>query len=257
MKGFYPELGVLPVGVVVASRLRRHASGHLSHMPPSERALPYAGVVFDVDGTLVDTNYLHALCWWQAFSQFGHVVPMAQLHRAIGMGADRLVPHVLGREHPPKETADVTAAHGILFATWWELVQPLPGAESLLRWCWKQQLTTLVASSSRSRELEAMLDVLGRPDLDVMVSGDDVDEAKPNPDLLSVALERADLQPQDAVLVGDSVWDVQAATAAGLPCIGLTCGGTSADELGAAGAIETYADPEGLLDHWRHGAWDS
>jgi beta-phosphoglucomutase-like phosphatase (HAD superfamily) len=169
------------------------------------------------------------------------------------MGAERLVPHVLGREDPPKETGDLAGAHGILFATWWDLVQPLPGAESLLRWCWGQQLTTVVASSSHSRELDAMLDVLGRPDLDVIVSGDDVDEAKPSPDLLTVALERADLEPGDAVLVGDSVWDVRAAAAAGLPCIGLTCGGTSAAELLAAGAVATFADPEGLLDHWRAG----
>ena len=223
-------------------------------MPAAETALPYAGVVFDVDGTLVDTTFIHALCWWQAFSQFGHVVPMARIHRAIGMGAQRLVPHVLGHEHPPKETADLAGAQGVLFATWWELVQPLPGAESLLRWCWTQQLTTAVASSAHSRELDAMLDVLGRPDLDVIVSGDDVDEAKPSPDLLTAALERADLEPQDAVLVGDSVWDVLAATAAGLPCIGLTCGGTSAAELLASGAIETFADPEALGDHRRVGA---
>jgi beta-phosphoglucomutase-like phosphatase (HAD superfamily) len=161
-------------------------------------------VLFDEDGTLVDTNYVHALCWWQAFSQYGYVVPMARLHRAVGMGADLLVEHVLDRQD--RDASDI---------------------------------------------ITAMLDTLARPDVDVVVSGDDVKEAKPHPDLLSTALERAGLRPQDAVLVGDSVWDVEAAARAGLECIGLTCGGTSADELTAAGAVQTFDDPSRLLDHWR------
>lgn len=216
---------------------------------PSPGRRRYAGVLFDVDGTLVDTTYVHALCWWQAFSQYGHVVPMARLHRAVGMGAGPLVEHVLDRQD--REAADIITAHGALFATWWELVQPLPGAESLLRWCWKRQLTTVIASSARSRELDAMLDTLARPDVDVVVSGDDVEQAKPHPDLLSTALERAGLRPEDAVLVGDSIWDVEAAALTGLDCIGLTCGGTSADELTSAGAVQTFDDPSRLLDHWR------
>lgn len=216
---------------------------------PSPGHRRYAGVIFDVDGTLVDTNYVHALCWWQAFSQYGHVVPMARLHRAVGMGADLLVEHVLDRQD--REASDIITAHSALFATWWELVQPLPGAESLLRWCWKRQLTTVIASSAKSRELDAMLDTLARPDVDVIVSGDDVEQAKPHPDLLSTALERAGLRAEDAVLVGDSVWDVEAAAQAGLDCIGLTCGGTSAEELTSAGAVQTFDDPSRLLDHWR------
>lgn len=96
-----------------------------------------------------------------------------------------------------------------------------------------------------------MLDVLGRPDMDVIVSGDDVDETKPSPDIVSTALERAGLRPSDAVLVGDSVWDVKAAANAGIACIGLTCGGTAAEELADAGAMATFDSPARLLEHWR------
>jgi beta-phosphoglucomutase-like phosphatase (HAD superfamily) len=212
---------------------------------------PYAGLIFDVDGTLVDTNFLHALCWWQALSQFGHTVPMARLHRAVGMGSERLVDHVMDRPLTDGQRAEVVAAHGTLFATWWDLVRPLPGAEALLRWCWDRQMTTVVASSSRGRDLEAMLDVLGRPDVDVVLSGDDVSRGHPDPDLLTTALLRADLSADNTALVGDSVWDVEAATEAGLPCLGLTCGGTSAQELRAAGALEVFSDPGELLERWR------
>jgi phosphoglycolate phosphatase-like HAD superfamily hydrolase len=215
------------------------------------QAFPYAAVVLDVDGTLVDTNYLHTLCWWQALSQFGHNVPMARIHRAVGMGAELLVRELVGEAEDHARVQGVVQAHDVLFTTWWDVVRPLPGAEALLHWCWDAQVTSMLASSSGWRALHAMLEVLGEPDLDVVVAGDEVDRPKPSPDIVLAALERAQVKARSAVLVGDSVWDVQAATAAGVACIGLTCGGTSESDLLAAGASATFPHPAALLEHWR------
>jgi HAD superfamily hydrolase (TIGR01509 family) len=208
-----------------------------------------AGVIFDLDGTLVDTGYLHTVSWWQAFEQFGYTVPMARIHRAVGMGGDNLIEHVL--PEPCTHAEEITKAHDVLFATWHATVRPLPGAEALLRWCRDERLTVALASSSGQRDLDAMLDVLGHPDFDVLTTGDDAEHSKPSPDIVETALHRAGLSPDEAVMVGDSVWDVQAAAKAGVPCVGLTCGGTSGEELTAAGAVETFADPAALLDSWR------
>ena len=219
-------------------------------MNPPGDVVACAGVVFDVDGTLVDTNYVHALCWWQAFSQFGHTVPMARIHRAVGMGGERLVSHLLGNEQE-KVAGEIAKAHDVLFATWHDVVQPLPGARGLLSWCWEHRLTTVLASSAKRRDVDAMLDVLGWPDVDVVVSGEDADETKPDPDLVETALTRSGLSGEESVFVGDAVWDVEAARRAGMPCIGLTCGGTSATELREAGAVQTFEDTHALLEHWR------
>ncbi len=209
-----------------------------------------SGVLFDLDGTLVDTTYVHAVCWWQAFAQYGHVVPMATLHRAVGMGADSLVGRVLGPGHDPCRDAEIAAAHAALFGSWFELVPPTPGALALLQWCRDQRLTVVLASSAAERELEAMLDVLERPYFDVVTMAGDAGRSKPAPDLLGVALERSGLEPREAAFVGDSVWDMEAAVAAGIPGVGLTCGGTSAAELRDAGACCVLPDPRRLMEAW-------
>jgi HAD superfamily hydrolase (TIGR01509 family) len=217
---------------------------------PSPDPSDLSGVVFDLDGTLVDTTYVHTVCWWHAFVQFGHVVPMARLHRAVGMGGDKLIGHVLGEDRDTRHDADLSAAHLALFATWLDLVRPMPGALQLLRWCRDQRLTVALASSAQPRVLDAMLDVLDQPDFDVVTTTADVEESKPAPDLVAVAIEKAGLEPDEAVFVGDSVWDAQAAGQLGLPCVGLTCGGTSAAELTAAGAAWVLGDPHELVESW-------
>jgi HAD superfamily hydrolase (TIGR01509 family) len=204
------------------------------------------GIVFDLDGTLVDTTYIHTLAWWQAFQLAGHVVPMASLHRAVGMGPDQLMPHVLGDGRDERRDEDLVKAHDVLFATWHERVEELPGACHLLSWCHHQGVTLALASSTGGRDLEAMLGVLEHPDLDVVVTSEDVEQSRPSPDLVQLAIERMGLRPKEVLVVGDTVWDVEAARTVGARSVGLECGGTSEAELRAAGATWVFRDPESL-----------
>ena len=207
-----------------------------------------SGIVFDLDGTLVDSTYVHTLCWWEALQQFGHSRPMAAVHHTVGMGADHLLHHLLGEGRDKGQDAAITSAHDILFGTWHERLHPLPAARALLNWCRDAGLTVGLASSGGERDLWAMMDVLDHPDFDVIVTGDDVDSTKPSPDVLARALERAGLAAEDVVMVGDSVWDMEAATHVGAVAIGVATGGTSAPELEHAGAELTFQDLAALLD---------
>jgi len=210
-----------------------------------------AGILFDVDGTLVDTNYLHTVCWWEALRQYGHDVPMARIHRAVGMGSHRLLAHVLGPDHDPAADADLSAAHRTLYRTEWERLTPLPGARNLIRRCASERLRVVLASSAEAEELSALRRALDVDDaITAATSADDADDSKPEPDILQAAMHAAGLDPDRCVLVGDSVWDVKAALKAGVPCVGLECGGTSAGELRGAGAAEVYPDPAALLDRF-------
>ncbi|BFU45475.1 HAD family hydrolase [Krasilnikovia sp. MM14-A1004] len=207
-----------------------------------------AGVLFDVDGTLVDTTYLHAVAWWQALRLEEHDVPMAEIHRAIGMGSDKILDHWLGGDRDTSRDDRMTTAHDTLYATWWERLRPLPAATDLLRAVAGLGLAVVLASSARERELAVLRRVLGADDvLAAATSSADADESKPAPDILEAALAQSGVEPGRCVFVGDSVWDVQAAAKLDIACIGLTCGGTSAAELTDAGAIATYPDPAGLL----------
>lgn len=204
------------------------------------------GVLFDVDGTLVDTNYLHTTCWAEALRQYGHVVPMARIHRAIGMGGQRLVEKVLSGSSEDLE--GILSAHAALMATHWPSLVPLPGAVDLLTRTSAAGLKVVLASSASERDLQALLAALGNPEaVDVTTHAADVEHTKPDPELLQLALDRAGLRPADAVFVGDSVWDIHAADDAKMPAIGLLSGGTSEAELRNAGAVEVYDDPSGLL----------
>ncbi|MFI5937225.1 HAD family hydrolase [Actinoplanes sp. NPDC051494] len=203
------------------------------------------GVLFDVDGTLVDTTYLHAVTWWEAIRQAGHDVPMAEVHRGIGMGSDKLVGHLLGDDGDQEE---LSAAHDVLFSAWWERLRPLPGAADLLRGCADRGLAVVLASSAKDEELDKLRRIIGADDVvTAATSSSDAEGSKPEPDILQAALDRSGVDPAHSVFVGDSVWDVQASARLDIPCIGLTCGGTGAAELTAAGAVETYENPAALL----------
>jgi HAD superfamily hydrolase (TIGR01509 family) len=205
------------------------------------------GVLFDVDGTLVDTSYLHAVAWWEALRENGHVVPMRHIHRGIGMGSDKILDYLV----PDRDRADddtMAAAHTALYASYWERLEPLPGAADLLRACAAKGLRVVLASSASEKELAALRLALDADKVVAAVtSGSDADATKPSPDVLRVALDRGGLTPDAVVFVGDSVWDVEAAAQLGIPCIGLTSGGLAACELHDAGAVETYAYPADLL----------
>lgn len=206
------------------------------------------GVLFDVDGTLVDSNYLHAVAWWQAFRRFDYDVPMSAIHRAIGMGGDKLVEHLLGdRDEDRDEQLDST--HGAIFSTWWPSLRSFDGTRELLSICADKDLTVVLASSASDAELKVLRTVIDAdPAISAATSSADAEESKPAPDILQSALDSSGLAASDTVFVGDSVWDVKAAAALEIPTIGLLCGGTSEAELRDAGAEEIWNNPRELFE---------
>jgi HAD superfamily hydrolase (TIGR01509 family) len=207
---------------------------------------PRPGVLFDVDGTLLDTTYLHVLAFWQAFGDTGHApVPMERIHRAIGLPSKSVVRHLLGHDDEA-----VIEAHSRRLAPLREKAEPLPGTADLLRACADRGLAVVLVTSGAGSDLEWMLPALGARDaVTGATTSDDVEDGKPEPDPLGTAIRAHGLDPQRTVVVGDAVWDVEAARKADLPVIGLTSGGISAGELTEAGADAVYADPAELLDH--------
>ena len=205
------------------------------------------GILFDVDGTLVDTTYLHTVAWWLALRQHDHDVAMANIHRAIGMGSDKILDALLGPDHDTDSDDAVRTAHSALYAPYWDRLRPQPGAVQLVRACAARGWTVGLASSAAPPEFAALRRALG---VDDVVAGatnsGDAEESKPDPDIVQAALDRTGLAPERVLFVGDSVWDVYAAAELDIPCIGLTCGGISAAELGDAGAVATYRDPADL-----------
>ncbi len=209
-------------------------------------AVNRTGILFDVDGTLVDTTYLHAVAWWQAFRRHDHDVPMAEIHRAVGMGSDNLVEHLVG------DAADerIAEAHDEFYKRWWPELRPLPGAADLLRACAKRGPAVVLASSAKDEELSKLRKVIDADDvIAAATSSSDAKQSKPAPDILQAALEQSGVDASRSLFVGDSVWDVEAAARLGISCIGLTCGGTSAAELTDRGAVATYENPADLLAH--------
>ena len=205
-------------------------------------------VLFDVDGTLVDTNYLHTVAWWEAFAQAGHEVPMAPIHRAIGMGSDQLLDALLPADRDRDADGGIRAAHAALYSVYWSRLRPLPGAAALLRACRGAGLRVVLASSADPRELEVLRAALDCDDaIDEFTSAGEVEASKPAPDLVQVALAKAGAGPEDSVFVGDAVWDVQACQRAGIRCLGVLTGGFSRDELLGAGAAAVYETPGQLL----------
>jgi HAD superfamily hydrolase (TIGR01509 family) len=208
------------------------------------------GVLFDVDGTLVDTTYLHAVCWWRALRQYDHDVPMARVHRAIGMGSDKILDALLGDDRDKSDDDDLRTGHSALYAQYWDSLRPQPGAVDLVRTCAAKGFTVGLASSAAPPEFAALRRALN---VDDVVAGatnaGDAEESKPEPDIVQAALDRTGLAAEDVVFVGDAVWDVYAAANLSIPCIGLTCGGISAAELRDAGAVAVFADPAELLEN--------
>jgi HAD superfamily hydrolase (TIGR01509 family) len=213
---------------------------------PSQPTL--RGVLFDMDGTLVDTTFLHAVCWTEALRQHGHRVPTADVHHAIGMSGDKLLAHLLGDDRDMSQDSALSDAHLTLYRQWWGRLNPLPGAADLLRRCHERGLTVVLASSANDEELAAVRSALDAEDaIDEATSSSDAETGKPAPDLVVSALEKAHLDARETVFVGDAVWDGYATQHAGVAFIALTCGGTPAPDLRGAGAVEVWADPAELL----------
>ena len=205
------------------------------------------GVLFDVDGTLVDTNYLHALAWSRAFRDAGEWVPMNAIHRLVGMGGDQLVPELLGHDSP-----EATAARPGRYKELIGDARVFPGAADLLRRLHDSGLAVVLATSAPDDELKVLLEMLGADDvIDAQTTADDISDSKPAPEVFISAMKAGSIDPEWALAVGDSVWDVQAARAAGIGCVTVETGGFSEHELSEAGALHAYRDVRELLDQLR------
>jgi HAD superfamily hydrolase (TIGR01509 family) len=197
-------------------------------------------VLFDVDGTLVDSNYLHVDAWTQAFSEVGAGVDAWRIHRDIGMDSKRLLADLLGDR--ADELGDAAKdGHKRAYAAKESLLRPFAGARDLLAALAGRGTKVVLATSAPPDELEMLRRVLDSDDaIAEQTNADDVDEAKPEPDIVHVALQRAGTTPERAMFVGDAVWDVEAAHKAGLTCIGVLTGGITRAELDGAGADAVF-----------------
>jgi len=203
-------------------------------------------VLLDVDGTLIDSNYHHALAWYRAFRRHDVVLPMWRIHRAVGMGGDQLVPALVGRELDEEQGDDIRAARDEIYKSGlMDEVAPLEGGHELIAELKDRGLKVVLASSSPKDELERYLDLLEARELaDAWTTKDDVDATKPAPDLILAALEKA--QAESAVLVGDTPWDVEAASKTGVETVCVITGGWSKQELREAGAIAVFESVDEL-----------
>jgi HAD superfamily hydrolase (TIGR01509 family) len=197
--------------------------------------------VLDIDGTLVDTNYQHAIAWYRAFRQHEIVLPIWRIHRHIGMGGDQVVAALTDERTEREQGDDIRAAEKTLYFQLIDEVRPMQGARELIEQLKARGHTVVLASSAKEDEVEHYLDLLDARDLaDDWTTSADVESTKPAPDLVTSALERAGGSPDDAVMVGDTPWDVKAAHAAGVRTITVLTGGFAPAELEEAGALAVF-----------------
>ena len=209
-----------------------------------------AAVILDVDGTLVDSNDAHARAWVEAFAEQGIAVPFDRVRRAIGMGGDKLVPAVSGISEDSPGGASVSARRADLFKTrYLPQLKPFPRARDLVARLAADGFALAVASSAKADELDPLLEIAGVTDLlPSRTSSDDADRSKPDPDIVQAALRRTGGNKGSAVMLGDTPYDVEAATRAGIAIVGLKCGGWTRADL--CGAVEVYTDPADVLVHY-------
>ncbi len=200
-------------------------------MPPT--------AILDIDGTLVDTNYHHAVAWYRAFRQHEIVLPIWRIHRHIGMGGDQLVAALTDEETDEKKGDDIRTAEKALYLALIEEVEPMAGARELIADLKDRGHDVVLASSAKEDEVEHYLDLLDARDLaDGWTTSADVEATKPEPDLVKAAIEKSG--GGDAAMVGDTTWDVEAAKRAGVETIAVMTGGFGQDELRDAGAVAVF-----------------
>jgi HAD superfamily hydrolase (TIGR01509 family) len=206
-----------------------------------------AAVLVDIDGTLVDSNYVHVIAWMYAFQAAGCQVEAWRIHQAIGMDSAKLIEFLIGddAERLADQLKDV---HSSRYKELSSLLQPFDGARELLRAVSARGTKVVLATSSPPDELEILRDLLDVEDaVETITNAEDVETAKPAPDIVSKALERSGVDAPDAVFLGDAVWDVKASAAAGVTCVGVTSGGVHKAELQEAGAAQLYPTVRDLL----------
>jgi HAD superfamily hydrolase (TIGR01509 family) len=205
-------------------------------------------VLLDVDGTLIDANYQHALAWYRAFRANGLVMPIWRIHRHVGMGGDQLVPALIGEEADAEKGEDIREMRKEIYEELIEEVAPLDGAHELIADLKECGRTTVLASSAPKKEIDHYLDLLEARDLaDGWTTDDDVEATKPEPDLVRAALVMA--RTHEAVLVGDTPWDIESARKSGIETITVITGGYSEQELRDAGAVGVYESVQELRAH--------
>jgi HAD superfamily hydrolase (TIGR01549 family) len=201
--------------------------------------------ILDIDGTLVDSNYQHAIAWYRALRQHGHVLPIWRIHRHIGMGGDQLVASLCGDDVEEQQGDDIRDAEKALYMALIDEVEPLAGARELIVDLQRMGRRVVLASSAKPDEVEHYLDLLDARGLaDAWTTAGDVESTKPEPDLVHAALERAGTD--SAVMVGDSTWDCEAAQRGGVQTIAVLTGGFSEQELRHAGAVAVFHSIEEL-----------
>ena len=196
--------------------------------------------ILDIDGTLVDSNYFHAIAWYRAFRAHGHTLPMWRIHRAIGMGGDQMIAALLSDEVEEREGDDVRDTETEQYMALIDEVRPLEGSRELIEDLKRSGSQVVLASSAKPDEVDHYLDLLDARELaDAWTTSGDVEETKPAPDLVNSALEKIGGGP--AVMIGDSVYDCEAAGNAGVETIAVLTGGFSDSELLKAGARIVFA----------------
>jgi HAD superfamily hydrolase (TIGR01509 family) len=204
-------------------------------------------LLVDIDGTLVDSNYLHIDAWQRAFAEAGSPTDSWQVHRAIGMDSKKLLGELLG-DDASRLGDEAKRLHQQYYAQTAPRLRAFAGARELLREVSRRGGIVVLATSAPEEELKLLRDVLDVEDtLDHVTSAEDVEAAKPEPDLVKVALDKAGVSASQALFLGDTIWDVEAAARAGVRCIGVLSGGVSEAALTEAGAIAVYPDVAALL----------
>ncbi|HEV7951430.1 MAG TPA: HAD family hydrolase [Glaciihabitans sp.] len=205
-------------------------------------------ILFDIDGTLVDSNYLHIDAWDRAFTAVGHPVDVWRIHRSIGMDSGKLLERLLG-DAADSVGDSAKEKHSEFYMATTDRLRTISGANELLRELAQRGHKVVLATSAPQAELDILLHVLDVDDSTTAVtSAEDVGSAKPDPDIIAAALAKASVTPAEAVMVGDSVWDIEAAERAGVTSIGLLSGGFGREELLSAGADAIYSDVKSLLE---------
>jgi HAD superfamily hydrolase (TIGR01549 family) len=200
-------------------------------------------LVLDVDGTLLDTVYLHVIAWWEAFRDAGYEVSCFDIHRAIGMGSDELVEKLVG-----KADEKAVEGHAEKWAPLREQCIPFHQVPELIRTAAARGMQVVYCTSGSPEDVDDFRAKIGCDDVvAAVVNSGDVEQSKPAPDIVRAALDAVGVAPEDAVMLGDTVYDVRAANAAGVACIGLMCGGIGERELQEAGAAAVYGNPSELL----------
>jgi HAD superfamily hydrolase (TIGR01509 family) len=221
----------------------------------TERTAPSSeppSLLFDLDGTLIDSVYQHVLAWHEALTAFGIELSVWKIHRRIGMSGGLFVTGLLretGGALSPGQIRELNLAHAEAYGRRRDTVRPLPGARELLAALTRQHVTWAIATSGLAVAAQPALDMLGLPADTPLITRDQVRHAKPDPDLFLAAAARVGVDIGNSVIVGDSIWDLLAARRAGGLGVGLLSGGYGSDELEKAGAYRVYADPADLLAH--------